>query len=57
MKRIWKRIAGAFRQGELTDDENEPFDVDKYEIMLVVTFRNDKGEFIKVFRDEAVIGN
>lgn len=56
-KRIWKRIAGAFRQGELTDDENEPFDVDKYEIMLVVTFRNDKGEFIKVFRDEAVIGN
>lgn len=55
--KTWKRIADGYRQGELIDDVNEPFDVDKFETMLVLTFKNDKGEFEKVFRDEAVIGN
>ena len=53
----WKRIAGKYRPGDLTDDENEPFDVDPYEIRLVVTFKKGDSTFTKVFCDEAVIGN
>jgi hypothetical protein len=56
-KRVWRRIACGYSPGALIDDDHEPFDVDKYEIMLVVTFKNDKGEFKKIFRDEAIIGN
>ena len=54
---VWKRIAGVYHPGELTDDENEPFDVTPYEIELVVTFRKDNIIYTKTFCDKAVIGN
>lgn len=54
---VWKRIAGSYTPGELTDEDNEPFDVDPYEILLVVTFKKDDRTYTKYFCDEAVIGN
>lgn len=54
---VWKRIAGSYTPGELIDEDNEPFDVDPYEIRLMVTFRKGDSLFAKMFCDEAVIGN
>lgn len=56
-KKIWNRIAQKYSPGELTNTENEPFEINPYEIDLVVTFKGEKGEFTKTFHDEAVIGN
>lgn len=55
--KVWKRIANRYIVGELTDEANEPFDVDPYEIMLVVTFCKGDSTFTKTFCDEAVVGN
>ena len=55
--KIWKRIANKYKVGELTDETNEPFDVDPYEILLVVTFCKGDRTFTKTFCDEAVVGN
>ncbi len=54
---VWKRIAESYTPGELTNEDNEPFDVDSYEIRLVVTFIKDGYLFTKTFCDETVIGN
>lgn len=55
--KIWKRIAQGYKQNDFTDDKNEPFDVDPYEIDLVVTFRDKDSVFTKTFRSEALVGN
>jgi len=55
--KIWKRIAQKYTTGELTNSENEPFEINPCEIDLVVTFKGKNGEFTKTFRDEAVVGN
>ena len=54
---VWKRIASDYKPGELIDEDNEPFDVDPYEIRLLVTFKKGDNLFTKTFCDEAIIGN
>ena len=55
--KVWNKIAKKYTPGEFTNAENEPFEINPYEIELVVTFKDKNGEFTKVFRDEVVIGN
>ena len=55
--KVWNRLAQQYTPGELTNDKNEPFEINPYEIDLVVTFKGKNGEFTKIFHDEAVIGN
>ena len=54
---VWKRIAERYTSGELTDVDNEPFDVDPYEKLLIVTIKIGDSLYTKTFCDEAVIGN
>lgn len=56
-KKIWNTIAQKYTPGDLTNTEYEPFEINPYEIDLVVTFKGEKGEFTKTFHDEAVVGN
>lgn len=55
--KVWNRLAQHYSPGELTNDKNEPFEVNPLEIDLVVTFKGKNGEFTKTFHDEAIIGN
>ena len=54
---VWKRIAERYTSGELTDEDNEPFDVDPYEKLLIVTIKIGDSLYTKTFCDEAVIGS
>ena len=54
----WLAIADSYQPGELTNNKYEPFEVNPYEIDLVVTFRSEDGvDFKKIFRDRAIVGN
>lgn len=55
--KVWNRIAREYTTGEFINSRNEPFEVNPYEIELVVTFQGADGEFIKTFQDEAIVGN
>lgn len=56
-KKVWNRIAKNYTPGEFVNSRNEPFEINPYEIELVVTFKGSNGEFTKIFQDEAIVGN
>lgn len=56
-EKIWKKISQKYRPGKFTDIFNEPFDIDPWEIDLVVSFKGKNGLFTKTFHDEAIVGN
>lgn len=55
--KFWNKIAQKYTPGEFTSFENEPFDISPYEVELVVTFKDENGEFTKIFQDKVYIGN
>lgn len=56
-KATWDEITREYAPGDLTNTDNSPFEIEPYEIDLVVTFKGGKCEFTKTFHDEAIIGN
>ena len=56
-KKVWKRIADSYSPKKLVSLDDECFDICPYETDLVVTFKDEQGEFKKVFRSEFIIGN
>lgn len=56
-EKVWLKKVKRYKEGDFTSTVNEPFDVDPFDIRLVVTFQGKAGTFVKTLKDYVYVGN